>query len=75
MSEPSRLDSYFVPMLSGADLERSGLLPDDARELIEIARDQDRVIRHLAVQLESARLRERMGVLRLSAFEEAVDGR
>jgi hypothetical protein len=74
MSEPSRLDSYFVPMLGGADLERSGLLPDDARELIEIARAQDRVIRHLAVQLEAARLRERLGVHRLSAFEEAVYG-
>jgi hypothetical protein len=48
MSEPSRLDSYFAPMLGAADLERFGLLPDDARELIEIARDQDRVIRHLA---------------------------
>ena len=62
MSEPTRLESYFAPMLGSDALERAGLLPEDARELIEMSLAQDRVIRHLATIVALLQCRAKLGV-------------
>ena len=57
MSAPSRLESYFRPLLDSGKIDRSGLLPDDARELLAIAEAQDRVIRYLAEVIQKTQVR------------------